>query len=190
MRGSGGRDFREAQGQERLTGNTQELRAGAIDDGKDLGFAAARAGRGGTRGVGVGRQGESFLRFAHLGGFKFKGRIAIVADVVEATTGLAGIEDILGAALRAGNGNRREPHRPPAWRTGAEGVKRARGSPNPSITAGDVGGRLAVPFLRAVVLRVGQALPLHRREISAAGHDSGGNRSHLFNEDIVQGRFD
>jgi len=37
-------------------------------------------------------------------------------------------------------------------------------APHWSITAVVVGGRLAVPFLRAVGVRVGQAVPLHRAD--------------------------
>ena len=48
-------------------------------------------------------------------------------------------------------------------------------APNPSITAGDVGGRLAVPFPRAVGPRVGQTLLLHhlgaaKWRVGAHGH--------------------
>ena len=41
--------------------------------------------------------------------------------------------------------------------------------PNPSIMTGNVGGRLAVPFLQAVGAGVGQALPLHRAGAARSG---------------------
>jgi hypothetical protein len=41
--------------------------------------------------------------------------------------------------------------------------------PDPSIAAGDVGGRLAVTFGPAVGPRVGQALPLHRLGAARVG---------------------
>jgi hypothetical protein len=52
------------------------------------------------------------LQFAHPGGFEFESRIAIVADMVEATRRLAGVENVLRPALRAGDGNGGKPHRP------------------------------------------------------------------------------
>ena len=47
--------------------------------------------------------------------------------------------------------------------------EKSRVYPKPSIMTGDVGGRLAVPFLRAVGPRVGQALPLHRAGVARLG---------------------
>ena len=73
----------------------------AIDDGKYLGLTTARARGGRTRGLGVGRHRKGLLQFAHLGGFQFESRIAVVADVVETTRRLAGVNDIFGSALRA-----------------------------------------------------------------------------------------
>ena len=58
---------------------------------------------------------------------------------------------------------------PPASGNGDPFGVRRRALPNPSIMTGDVGGRLAVPFSRAVGPRVGQALPLHRAGAARLG---------------------
>jgi hypothetical protein len=105
-------NFRKTQGEERLAGGTEICRLWRVDDGKHSGFAAACARGGGIRSLGVGRHRERILQFTHLGGFEFESRIAMVADMVEAARRLAGVKDILGSALRAGNGNGRKPHRP------------------------------------------------------------------------------
>ncbi len=77
------------------------MRVLAIGDGKYSSLAAARARRGGIRRLGVGRRGEGFLQITHFSGLELKGRIATVADMVETARGLAGINDIVRAALRA-----------------------------------------------------------------------------------------
>ena len=87
--------------QERLARDTEVLHVLAIGDGKYFSFAAARARGSRAGGVRVGRHRKGFLHFTHLGGFEFEGRITVVADVVEAARGLAGVNDILGPALRA-----------------------------------------------------------------------------------------
>jgi len=85
--------------QQSLAGDSEVLRVLAIDDGKYFSFATARARGSRARGVRDLRHLKVFLCFAQLGGFEFEGRIAVVADVVEAAGRLAGVYDILGPAL-------------------------------------------------------------------------------------------
>jgi hypothetical protein len=62
---------------------------------------------------------EFFFDLADAGGFQLEGRVAFVADVVEAALGLARVEDVVGATLRAGNVEGRKRHRSsasPAWK--------------------------------------------------------------------------
>ena len=66
-------------------------------------FAAARAGDCGIRRIGLGWQSEIFLDLAHALALQFKGRVTLVADVVETALGLAGIDHVGRAALRAGD---------------------------------------------------------------------------------------
>ena len=87
--------------QERLARDTEVFRVLAIDDGKYFSFATARARGSGARGVRVRRHLKVFLYLAQLGGFELEGRNAVIADVVEAACGLAGVNDILGPALGA-----------------------------------------------------------------------------------------
>jgi len=77
--------------QERLARDAHVSRSLAIVDGKHPSFPTARA-RGGWAGrVRVRRHLKGFLQFTHLAGFEFEGGIAVVADVVEAAHGLAGV---------------------------------------------------------------------------------------------------
>jgi hypothetical protein len=85
------RDFREMEHQQSLAADTEELWLWPIQDCKHLSFATARARGGRARGIRVRRHLKVFLYFAHLGGFEFEGGIAVVADVVEAAGGLAGV---------------------------------------------------------------------------------------------------
>ena len=87
--------------QERLARDTEVLHVLAIGDGKYFSFATARARGSCVGGVRVRRHRKVFLHFTHLGGFEFEGRIAVVADMVEAAGGVAGVDDILGPALGA-----------------------------------------------------------------------------------------
>jgi len=99
--GSARRDFREMERQERLARDAEVLRVLAIDDDKYFSFATARARGSRARGVRVLRHLKVILYFAQFGGLEFEGRIAVVADVVEAAGGLAGVNDIPGPALEA-----------------------------------------------------------------------------------------
>ncbi len=116
-------DFRETQREKRLAGDTEVCRFFGVNNGEYLGFTTASARGCGTGGFGFGRQLERVLQFTYLGGFEFERRIAVVADMVETARWLAGVKNILRAALRAGNGNGGKPHRSSEWRSAAGAVK-------------------------------------------------------------------
>ena len=84
-------NFREAQREKRLAGDTKVRRFFGVNNGEYLGFATARARRCGTGRFGFGRQRERVRQLTYLGGFEFEGRIAVVADMVETARWLAGV---------------------------------------------------------------------------------------------------
>jgi ABC-type Fe3+/spermidine/putrescine transport system ATPase subunit len=87
-------------------------RGWAVLESRETAFAAARAGRGGRRGIGVGRRREVSLQFAEALGFELEGCVALVADMAEAALGLAGIDDVARTAPGTGDGERHERHGP------------------------------------------------------------------------------
>jgi len=68
---------------------------------KDTRFTTARAGRRGSARVRLEQNFQTFLDFAYPGGFQLKGGVAVVANVVEAALGLAGVDYIPRRAMRA-----------------------------------------------------------------------------------------
>jgi hypothetical protein len=71
---------------------------------EDLALSAARAGSRRRGRIRVGWHCKILQKFPDPGGFEFKGRVALVADVVEAALGLTGVDDIVRTALGAGDG--------------------------------------------------------------------------------------
>lgn len=118
-----GRNFSETQREQRFARDTEVGRLWAVNNGKYLSFPTARTWGRRIRGLGVGGDGKGFLQLTHFAGFEFESRIAVVADVIETTRGLAGVNDILGPTLWAGNGNGGQPHRPPEWLRATSCVK-------------------------------------------------------------------
>ena len=96
------RNFRELKGQQRFARHADKLgrEADAVSDGEQPGLAAAGAGGGRAGRVGVRwKRTDPAREFPGLGGNRLKRRIALAADVVEATVGFAGVDDVVRATL-------------------------------------------------------------------------------------------
>ena len=109
--------------------------ANAVSDGEQPGLAAAGAGGGRAGRVGVRwKRTDPAREFPGLGGNRLKRGIALATDVVEATLGFAGVDDLVRAALRTSESQRYKRHAKPRARDalGGRGAK----SPGELVWAG------------------------------------------------------
>jgi len=102
--------IRNGQSQQRLAGDTEQLCGGraVFHNGEEFALTAAGAGRGGATRIRVRRNNKWLRSFADPRRLQFESRVAMVAHVIEAAGRLAGINDVRGTALRAGDGDGRE----------------------------------------------------------------------------------